>query len=114
MGLYTKTRKIWCKKLSSEKTWAGFKKFFLEEHHDLYELKCVNANQVGFHGVNISIKIQYDINKELENLSMATTSGKYLLTQIISTIKQLAETDKNLTDQIKTLTATNARLTSNG
>ena len=45
---------------------------------------------------------------------MAKTSEKCVPTKLISTIKQLAKTDKILTEQIKTLTSKNARLTLNG
>ena len=44
---------------------------------------------------------------------MDTNSEKYVLTELTSTIKHLAETENNLTEQIKTPTAKNARLTSN-
>ena len=39
---------------------------------------------------------------------------KYVLTKITTTIKHLPETNKILTEKIRTLTGTNARLTSNG
>ena len=58
--------------------------------------------------------MQYDISKALENLAIVTTIEEYLLTQITSTIKQLGKTNNILIDKIKTLTATNERLTENG
>ena len=41
--------------------------------------------------------------KELDNLAMSTTSEKDVLNQLTSTIKQLAENDKILAEQTKTL-----------
>ena len=73
MGLYMELIYIWHKKISSEKTWSGFKKLFAEEYHDLQELKCINTTQAGFHGTNMDIKMQYNITDLLENLAMAKT-----------------------------------------
>ena len=78
---------MWRKKISYEKTWAGFKKVFAEDYHDILKLQCINATQPGFHGYNISIIMNGDISKALENLSTATNPEKYVLTQITSTIK---------------------------
>ena len=52
-----------------------------------------------------------NITKALENLAMAKTSERDLLTHITRTTKQLAENNNILTDQINTLTATNMCLT---
>ena len=38
MDLYTEPINIWTKNLSSDKKWAGIKKLFAEEYHDLCEL----------------------------------------------------------------------------
>ena len=57
--------------------------------------------------------MQDEINESLDNLSMEKTPERYLLTHLTITIKQLAETNKILTEKIKTLTATNLCLTSN-
>ena len=62
----------------------------------------------------MAITMQDDIVNSLENLSMATTSEKDVLTHITNTIKHLEETYKILTDKIKTLMAKNLRLTENG
>ena len=102
---------MWRNNLSSDKTWAGFKKFFADEYNDLRELQNINSTQAGFYGSNMDITIQDDIFEALDNLSMATTSEIDLLTQITRTTKQLAETKNILTDQINTLTATNVCLT---
>ena len=55
-----------------------------------------------------------NINNALGNLDMDTTLEKYVLTQKTSTIKQLAETNKILMEEIKTLEATNVCLKVNG
>ena len=68
---------------------AELKKFFVEEYPDIHELQHINATQAGLHGSKMDITMQYDIFKALENLAIATTTEKYLLTQITSTIKQL-------------------------
>ena len=89
---------------------SGFKKFVAEEHQNLCKLQHINATQGGFYGANMVITTQDKISKALDNLSMATNSEKDILNHLTSTTKQLAETNKNLTDKIKTQTATNARL----
>ena len=73
MGLYTETRKMRFKKLSSETIWDGFKKFFVEEYHDLRKLKHTNATQSGFHGTNTDITVQDNTAKAIENVSIHTT-----------------------------------------
>ena len=105
---------MWRKKLSYDKTWAGFKKFFAEEYNNTRELQHINTNQTWFHGANMAITIQDEIFEALENLDIATISEKYVLTQLTRTIKQLTETSKILMKQIKTLPKKNARFTSNG
>ena len=102
---------MWSKNLSSDKTWAGFKKFFADEYNDLRKLQHINSNQAGFYGSNMDITMQDDIFEALDNLAMATTSERDLLTQITRTTKQLVETKNILTDQINNLTATNMCLT---
>ena len=77
---------MWRKKLSSNKTWAGFNKLFAEEYHDLPKLQSISIIQAGFHGANMAIKMQEKISEELENLVMATASEKDVLTQLTSTI----------------------------
>ena len=37
-GLYTDSRKIWCKKASSDKMWENFNNLFAEEYCNLREL----------------------------------------------------------------------------
>ena len=49
-GLYIKPMNMWHKNLSSDKKWAVFKSFFVEEYHDLCKMKCINTTQTGFHG----------------------------------------------------------------
>ena len=71
-GLYTGPSNMWRKKLSSETTWAYFKKFFTEEYHGLRKLQCINATQAVFHGANMTITTQYNISKALDNLDMDT------------------------------------------
>ena len=78
---------MWRKKLSYEKLWSGFNKFFAEEYQDLRKLKRINANQVRFHGENMAITIQDNITKALDNLAMSTTTKQDVLTQLTSTIK---------------------------
>ena len=55
----------------------------------------------------MAITMQDKISEALYNLAMTATSEKYVFAQIISTIKQLEETTKILTDKINTLTAKN-------
>ena len=62
----------------------------------------------------MSIITQDKISKALDNLAMSTTPEKDVIAQLTSTTKHMVETDKMSTEQIKTLTATNVRLTSNG
>ena len=81
---------MWRKKLSYEKMWADFKKFFAEDYHGLHKMQLLNANRAGFHGDNMTITVQYKIIESVDNLAMATTSEK-LHTQLTSTIKQMAE-----------------------
>ena len=93
MGLNIEPINMWHKKLSSEKTWDHSKEFLVEEYHAIRQIKRINTNQAGFHGSNMDIKIQDGINGALENLTMAKTPEKYVLTQLTRTIKQLAETN---------------------
>ena len=58
MGLYTEPKNMWHNKLSSEKTWDDFKKFFGEEYHDIRELQKINTIQARFHGDNTAITIK--------------------------------------------------------
>ena len=55
----------------------------------------------------MAITMQDKISEALYNLAMTANSEKYVFAQIISTIKQLEETTKILTDKINTLTAKN-------
>ena len=64
------------KNIFSEKTRADFKKFFTKEYHDICEMQCMNTNQAGFHDAKMEVKIQDNIDKSLDNLTMAKTSGK--------------------------------------
>ena len=73
-----------------------------------------NATQAGFCGANMAIKMQDNIYEALDNLAMAATEEKDVLSQLTSNIKYLSGTNKILTDQVKTLTETNVRLMSNG
>ena len=61
----------------------------------------------------MSITMQYNISQALENLAMATTAEKDVLSQMTKTTN-IKQTSKILTDQVKELTATNAHLISNG
>ena len=72
--LYTEPINMWRKNLSSDKTWAGFNKFFADEYHDLRELQRINTIHAGFCGANMAIIMQDKIFGVLENLYMATTS----------------------------------------
>ena len=57
MGLYTEPINTWRKNLSSVKTWSDFKKFFMDEYHNLSKLKLINATQKGFHLANMAITV---------------------------------------------------------
>ena len=83
---------MWRLKLSSDKILAYFRKFFVGEYHDLFKLQCIIATQAGLNGANMAIIMQNNISKELDNLVMATTSGKDGLTQLTSTIDHWSET----------------------
>ena len=85
----------------------------MEDYHDLRELQQINATQVGFHGAIMGIKIQYKIAKDLDNLAMAITVEKYVLSKMTNTIKKLTGTNKIITEQVETLTKTNAQLIEN-
>ena len=56
--------------------WSSFKKFFTGDYHDLREIQFINATQAGFHGAIMSIIMQGDILKALDNLAMGTTTEK--------------------------------------
>ena len=78
---------MWRKKLSYGKTRADFKSLFTEKYHDIPELKCINATQESFHGVNMDMIIKDNISEALDNLLMDTISEKDVFTQLTSTIK---------------------------
>ena len=82
----------------------------MEEYHNIRELQLINATHAGFGGANMVIRTQDKISEALNNLTIYTASEKYVITQITSIIKQLEETNKILTDQLKTLIATNVCL----
>ena len=51
----------------------------------------------------MAITMQYEIIKTLNNLAMATAAEKDVLAQITSIIKNLADTNKILMEQVNTL-----------
>ena len=105
---------MWYKNISYEKIWSDFNQFFEEEYHDLCKLKCINGTEEGFNDTNMDSIMQDEISEASNNLSMSKNTEKYVLTQLISTTKQMAKTNKFLMEKIKTLTETNTSLTPNG
>jgi hypothetical protein len=106
-GYYTDACKDWRKKPAIEKTWANFKTFFAAEYHDMKEQQKVNHSQNNFHGANAVT----DISTALDNLAMAATTDRDIVSQLTESNKQLTETNKILIEQLRTSIEANNALT---
>ena len=62
----------------------------------------------------MAIITQDKITKDPGKMNMDTTAWKYVIYQLTRTIKQLADTDKIITEQVRTFNATNALLEPHG
>ena len=107
-GLYTDSCKEWRRKDEKDKTWTNFKTFFAAEYHDLKEQQRVNNAQTNYHGANAV----GDISAALDNLALAATSDREIVTQLVAANKQLTKTTEKLTEQLNTANEANARLSS--
>jgi hypothetical protein len=104
-GLYTDSCKEWRRKDEKDKTWTNFKTFFAAEYHDLKEQQRVNHTPTNYHGANAV----GDISAALDNLALAATSDREIVTQLVAANKQLTQTTEKLSEQ---LNEANARLIS--
>ena len=52
----------------------------------------------------MEITMQEEISEALDNLKMATTEEKFILSQMTITMKQMSDTNNILTYQLNTLT----------
>ena len=100
-------------KSREQKTWIGFKHFFVDEYHDLNITHNMSAGQMGYHSVNDVVPTG-DITSALDNLEMYATAEQSHVDHDMATIFQLTETNKILGDQIKQLSETNAILDRQG
>ena len=105
-GYYNDPCKEWRKKQVADKTWPAFKRFFAAEYHDLKEQQKVNTSQANFHTANAVM----DISTALDNLALAATTDRDIVSQLTSTNQQLTATNKMLTEQLSAAIATNAQL----
>jgi hypothetical protein len=97
-GYYTDACKEWRKKAAVDKRWATFKTFFAAEYHDMKEQQKVNHSQNNFHGAN-AVTV---ISMALDNLALAATTDRDIVSQLTESNKQLTETNKLLIEQLRT------------
>jgi hypothetical protein len=108
-GFYNDACKEWRKKAPLAKTWATFKAFFATEYHDLKEQQKVNVQGNKFHNANAAIEA-IDIGTALDNLALAATADRDIVTQLTAANHQLTLAVKQLTDQLQRALATNTTL----
>jgi hypothetical protein len=95
-GYYTNACKDWRKKTAADKTWATFKTFFKGEYHNMKEQQKVNQSHDNLHGANAVT----DISTALDNLAIAATTDRDIVSQLMESNKQLTETNKILIEQL--------------
>jgi hypothetical protein len=106
-GYYTDACNEWRKKATVDKTWANFKAFFVAEYHDMKEQQKVNQSQNNFHGANAVT----NISTTLDNLAMAATTDHDIVSQLTESNKQLTENNKILIEQLRPSIQANSVLT---
>ena len=108
-GFYNEACKEWRRKPKVNKTWVHFKQFLSAKYHDRKEQDKVNTSQNNFHSANSAV----DITQALDNLAMAAILDRDIVAQITKINQQLTTTNNNLSEQLKTVLATNAALVAN-
>ena len=102
-GLYTEACSKWRKRTASTKTWTAFKATFASEYHDLKEQQHFNASTLGYHTANVVMADpapQAQLTDALDQLALATTSDRAVLTQLTAANAELTKTNKKLVEQM--------------
>jgi hypothetical protein len=87
--------------------WADSKTFFAAEYHDMKEQQKGNHSHNNFYGANAVT----DISTALDNLAMAATTNRDIVSRITESNKQLTQTNKILIEQLRTSIEANTVLT---
>ena len=102
-GLYNEACTKWRKRNDNTKTWNAFKTTFASEYHDLKEQQHFNAPMAGYHTAN-AVAAEYQapqqLTEALDQLAMATTSDRSILSQLTQANAELTKTNKKLVDQM--------------
>jgi hypothetical protein len=104
--VYNDACKEWRKKTAIDKTWTTFNTLFDTEYHNLKEQQRINGNQTNFHGANAAL----NISQALDNLAFTATTDKDIVIQLTNTYKELTANIKTLTAQLQKALDTNALL----
>jgi hypothetical protein len=109
-GYYTEACKEWRRCPTLQKTWALFKTFFASKYHDLKEQQRLNVTQSNFHNANQAVELTADISTALDDLAMAATTDRDIVTQLTQANQALTATNRALTNQLQQALNTNATL----
>ena len=102
-GLYTDACSKWRKRNENTKTWIAFKTTFASEYHDLKEQQHFNASSMGYHTANAvtaQVPPPMQLTEALDQLALATTSDREVLTQLTLANAELTKTNKKLVEQM--------------
>ena len=77
--------------------------FFALDYNTLREKHCLNTTQADFHNANHASEKQQDFASKLDNLAIADFPEKDIISQIITSNKKLAYSNKILTVTITSL-----------
>ena len=80
----------------SRQDMVKFQDFFVLSYKYLQLKQHLNSTQLGFHNANIYSKEQLDFPSVLENLSLADSSDKDVVDQMISSNRTLTKSKKSL------------------
>ena len=114
-GVYELACKVWRHKIIRDptmNTWVNFKDYFALEYRDNKEQERVTASMAGFHIANAAHQIPTtppsletsQISDAIENLAMAATNDRDIVTKLVENNKQLAQSVQVLTEQLKIAT----------
>ena len=85
---------------------GAFQTVFAAEYHDQKKQDKVSTAQNNFHSAKYSV----DITQTLDTLAMAAISDRDIFAQLTKINQQLTTNNKNLSEQLRTVLATNSAL----
>ena len=95
-------------KADQDKTWTNFKRHFAAEYHEIQEQQRVSEHAV-CNSANLAHETT-DMATALDNLVLAATSDRNIVTDLIAKNRKLVDANTTLATQVKALVATNALL----